>query len=283
MGLGDVGGLLPQAIVLSIFVLVGNPLIVMIILGLMGYRRRTGFMAGITVAQISEFSLVVVATALRAGHIQNSAVTLTTMVGVITMTLSTYLILYSHKIYRYLSKYLKVFERKDLVISDRLKDSSGGWNALLFGHNRSGSRIRPVLEKMGFKVLVIDFNPEEVELLQKQGGLVLYGDISDHELYAQLQLSGVRLIVSTAPDLHDNLRLLGGLEPVSNDRVVIVTAADEIDANRLYQAGADYVLIPKLAGGDYLAGVIEHHSKGWTIQRKTEALKKYLDQRRPAS
>jgi predicted Kef-type K+ transport protein len=63
------GAQLGRALVLSLFVLVGNPLIVMAIMGYMGYRRRTGFLAGLTVAQISEFSLILAALGLTLGHI----------------------------------------------------------------------------------------------------------------------------------------------------------------------------------------------------------------------
>jgi Kef-type K+ transport system membrane component KefB len=57
------------ALVLSLFVLIGNPLIVMIIMGVMGYRKRTGFLTGLTVAQISEFSLILGALGVSLGHI----------------------------------------------------------------------------------------------------------------------------------------------------------------------------------------------------------------------
>ena len=67
--LATLGAQVVPAIVLSLFVLIGNPLIVMIILGLMGYRKRTGFLAGLTVAQISEFSLILGALGLSLGHI----------------------------------------------------------------------------------------------------------------------------------------------------------------------------------------------------------------------
>ncbi len=52
-----VGSQMGASVIFSLFVLIGNPLIVLIIMGFMGYRRRTGFLAGLTVAQISEFSL----------------------------------------------------------------------------------------------------------------------------------------------------------------------------------------------------------------------------------
>ncbi|MGL6111992.1 MAG: cation:proton antiporter, partial [Rubrivivax sp.] len=79
--LSTLGAEVVPAIVLSLFVLIGNPLIVMAIMGTMGYRRRTGFMAGLPVAQISEFSIVFVAMGITLGHVGVQALSLTTLVG----------------------------------------------------------------------------------------------------------------------------------------------------------------------------------------------------------
>jgi Kef-type K+ transport system membrane component KefB len=97
------------AVLLSLFVLIGNPLIVMGIMGYMGYRKRTGFMAGLTVAQISEFSIVFMAMGITLGHVGPQALGLTTLVGVITITLSTYMILYSQPLYERLAPWLGRF------------------------------------------------------------------------------------------------------------------------------------------------------------------------------
>src|SRR6056297_2464221 len=82
-------------------------------MGVMGYRRRTGFLAGLTVAQISEFSLILAALGLSIGHITEETMGLITLVGVVTIFLSTYMILYSSQLYRVLSSPLKIFERSN--------------------------------------------------------------------------------------------------------------------------------------------------------------------------
>jgi Kef-type K+ transport system membrane component KefB len=110
----DFGMVTPQilnSVYLSLFVLIGNPLIVLVIMGYMGYRKRTGFLAGLTVAQISEFSLILGALGVSLGHINMEAMSLITLVGVVTICLSTYMIIYSGPFYRRLSKLLGVFER----------------------------------------------------------------------------------------------------------------------------------------------------------------------------
>jgi hypothetical protein len=101
------GGEVWPAVVLSLFVLIGNPLIVMAIMGYMGYRKRTGFLAGLTVAQISEFSIVFVAMGISLGHVGVEALGLTTLVGLVTITVSTYMILYSQPLYERLAPLLR--------------------------------------------------------------------------------------------------------------------------------------------------------------------------------
>jgi Kef-type K+ transport system membrane component KefB len=118
-------GQLVPALVLSAFVLIGNPLIVMTIMGFMGYRKRTGFLAGLTVAQISEFSLILAALGLSLGHLDRSIVGLITLVGLITISGSTYLILYSHPLYQRLAPLLSIFERKHPDREDAISDGQG--------------------------------------------------------------------------------------------------------------------------------------------------------------
>jgi Kef-type K+ transport system membrane component KefB len=99
LDLSLLGNHVTGAIVFSLFVLIGNPLIVLVIMGAMGYRKRTGFLAGLTVAQISEFSLIFVAMGVSIGHVTEDALGLVTMVGLVTIAASTYMITYSHQLY----------------------------------------------------------------------------------------------------------------------------------------------------------------------------------------
>jgi Kef-type K+ transport system membrane component KefB len=131
--LSSLGAEALPAIVLSLFVLIGNPLIVMAIMGYMGYRRRTGFMAGLTVAQLSEFSLVFVAMGITLGHVGVQALSLTTLVGLVTITVSTYMILYSHRLYAWCEPWLGWFERKDPFRERALESPPPPSDVIVFG------------------------------------------------------------------------------------------------------------------------------------------------------
>ena len=84
----------------------------MIIMGAMGYRKRTSFLAGLTVAQISEFSLILAGVGVKLGQIGNETLGLITLAGLITIGLSTYMIQHSHQLYNGLSRWLASFERR---------------------------------------------------------------------------------------------------------------------------------------------------------------------------
>ena len=98
-------GLVPsQIIILSLFILIGNPLVVIAIMLTLGFRNRTSFLASVTVAQISEFSLILMAVGISLGHVTQQMMALVSAVGIVTITLSSYLILYGDKIYRLIEK-----------------------------------------------------------------------------------------------------------------------------------------------------------------------------------
>ncbi|MDP3281650.1 MAG: cation:proton antiporter, partial [Nitrosomonas sp.] len=171
------GGEIWPAAVLSLFVLIGNPLIVMAIMGYMGYRRRTGFLCGLTVAQISEFSIIFVAMGISLGHVDNGALGLTTLVGLVTIALSTYMILYSHPLYERLAPWLVIFERKrpfrELAVATERHDLREV-DVIVFGLGRYGSRLALGLKKAELKVLGVEFDPEVVRSLRRQGLPVRY-------------------------------------------------------------------------------------------------------------
>lgn len=242
------------SLLLTLFVLVVNPIVVMLILGVQGYKKRVAFLASLATTSVSEFSLILAAAAVRAGGANESLLSVLTIVALITMTGESYLIGHAKEIYKKISKYLKFVEIRKISPAagegEVLKD-----HVVLFGHNRIGSVIRPVLQKLG-EVIVVDFNPEIVEKLSGSGVSVVYGDMSDHEIYEELGMKLAKLVVSTVPDINDSLQMLLEMKGWKKRPTVILTAIDEIDATRLYKAGADYVLVPHSVGGEYVANLL---------------------------
>lgn len=273
LDVGLVGGQLGPAMALSLFVLVGNPLIVMIIMGVMGYRARTGFLAGLTVAQISEFSLILGALGVTLGHIDESVMGLITLVGLVTIGLSTYLILYSHPLYEWLAPWLRIFERR-VPHREQADDGALGVavnpDILLFGLGRYGSRIGAGLRRGGQALLGVDFDPEVVAEWHAQGWSAHYGDAEDLEMLASLPLTQIRWIISSIPGNEVNRTLLHTLQAHGYRGRVALTAHTMKEAEHLKQSGADVVFLPFEDAADRAVEVITLPDLSYEDSKKLE-------------
>ncbi len=234
------------ALVLSLFVLVGNPTIVMIIMGYLGYRKRTGLLAGLTVAQISEFSLILAALGLSLEHIDDETVGLITLVGLITIGLSTYLILYSHVLYEKLSPMLGIFERK---IPHREEEgdtdiNAAGADVIVYGLGRYGGWLVNSLSSKGLEVHGVDFDPENVRRWRRQGFSVHYGDAEDPDYPSHLSLSTVKWVVSSIPSADVNLTLLHALRSSGYEGKLAVTVHQDREDEMLRNTEIDLILRP---------------------------------------
>ena len=253
------GGEIWPAVVLSLFVLIGNPLIVMAIMAYMGYRKRTGFMAGLTVAQISEFSIIFVAMGISLGHVGADALGLTTLVGVATIALSTYMILYSQPLYERLAPWLGVFERRiphrELAV-ERHKPSEALPRVVIFGLGRYGEHLLSRLKQNGVATMGVDFDPETVLRLRRRGYSVRFGDGEDAAFLETLPLATAEWIVTTLPTWDVNRTLLHALKETKVSGCITGVVGDEAHGQALRVAGAARVINPFLDAADHAAQMI---------------------------
>jgi hypothetical protein len=243
MELGLVEEQVVPAVVLSLFVLIGNPLIVLAIMGAMGYRRRVAFLAGLAVAQISEFSLVLVALGLSLGHIGRDAVGLVALVGLVTISLSTYMILYSQRIFAVMSPYLAVFERR-VPRDPELPADQDPPDIVVFGLGRYGLDLARGIEARGLRVLGVDFDPTALGAAEREGIRTLYGDAEDPHLPESIPLASARAVVSTLRRREAEMALAHALRHHGYRGRVALTAHSDDEVPGLERAGADLVLRP---------------------------------------
>ncbi|HSK93072.1 MAG TPA: cation:proton antiporter [Candidatus Angelobacter sp.] len=243
MTFGDAASQLAPAAVLSAFVLIGNPIIVMVIMGVMRYRKRVGFLAGLTVAQISEFSLIFAALGLGLGHITEETLGLITTVGIITIGVSTYMILNSHWLFERLEPLLDIFERDGAADPD-LDDGPPAPDVVVMGLGRYGGEIASALADAGREVLGVDFDPAALDQLRERGLRVAYGDVEDPDLPGVLPLERAAWVVSSVRALDANLALLQAFDHHGFAGRVAVSADRDHDAELLREHGAALVLMP---------------------------------------
>jgi len=279
----DIFSQILPTILLSLFILVGNPLIVMLIMGFLGYRKRTSFLASVTVAQISEFSLIVVAAGQRVGHLSNEILSVVALIGIVTITVSSYMILYSNFLYKKLSGFLGFFERKEVkeagIVKHELKN-----HIILIGCEQVGKDVLETLGKHDVdrkSIVIVDFNPEVTKNLEADNYQAVYGDVADYELLEELNIPNARMIISTIPDFEDNKALIHFAKEKSFEGAIVATAYWKHEAIGLYEIGASYVLVPELVGGKHLSRlVIDHLSSPKALKELGEKNFKELSEKK---
>ncbi|MDD3678886.1 MAG: cation:proton antiporter [Patescibacteria group bacterium] len=253
----DISQFIVPIIIFSLFILIGNPIIVMTLMGFLGYTKKTSFLAGLTVAQISEFSLIYIAMGISVGHISQEVLPLVTIVGLITIAGSTYLMTHSGKIYYRISKYLKIFEKRGKKVDDLKFHEGSEFDVILFGYNRMGRNIEKALKKLKTKYLIVDFNPEVIRGLSDQKVESRYGDVSDMELLDELNLCKAQMVVSTVKDFDTNALMIKKVRERNKNIIILTVSNQEDEALELYKRGASYVILPHHLGGYHASLIIK--------------------------
>lgn len=256
----NIAEMLTPTIILALFVLIGNPLIILIILATMGYKPRTAFLTGVTVAQISEFSLILMALGAKLGHVNQTEVGIVTMIGVVTFAVSSYMILYADKLYHLLQPLIQKFDFRKGKAEKGLHEISLRNHIILVGAHRLGSHIIDTLIKQKLDFVIIDHNPEVTEHYESLGLNAICGDISDAYIQELAHADKAKLIISTVPNFHDNLTLVENIKAKKLKTKLIFAAQDEEEALYLYDKNIDYVLLPHFIGGIHLAKILEDRS-----------------------
>jgi Kef-type K+ transport system membrane component KefB len=247
-----------SALLFSLFVLIGNPIIVMVIMGVMGYRKRVSFKAGLTVAQISEFSLILIALGASQGQIGNDVVGLVTAVGLITIAASTYLIIGSDAIYERIEPLLRVFERSIASADPLLDERVRRPEYLVVGLGRLGSTLMEELQERGIDALGIDFDPRSA-FSESHDNDVLYGDADDPALAEVLPLTEARWVICTVRALDPTLTLVRSLRAIGYRGGIAVATEDPDDCALLREAGADVAVQPlHVAVVPLLDAILDH-------------------------
>ena len=216
------GGLLLLALAAAAFVVLSRFLTLLPIFALLRLDTRTAGVVAINIAQISEFSLVIVTLGAGFWHVSPAVGSLVLYALLLTAVLSTYGILFNHALATGLARALAA------VGLSRWGAAGGGAAAdadergleerdlFLLGVSREGLAFLQHLERehpaMKERIVAIDFNPETLERLRADGVDAHYGDIGNAETLRHAGLGSAAVVVSGISDWFlkgtDNLRLL---------------------------------------------------------------------------
>jgi len=260
----------------ALFVMASRLVVVVPMLALLRVDLRSAGVVAINLAQVSEFSLVIVALGATYGHVGPDTSALVLFTLLITALISTYGILFNHEIASALTRSLRGFGVPSWVARAPARAPEAGVAAarrdpdvFLVGVSREGLAFVQHLERespaMKARLVAVDFNPETLERLQLDGVHCHYGDISNADTLRHAGVANAQIVVSSVSDWFlkgtDNHRLLRLVRSLAPQARVIVTADTLEQARALYAEGAAYVIIPPALAAQHLYELLRDPSK----------------------
>lgn len=256
------------------YVILIKPLVFFLSLVWLRFRVHTAFQTGILLSSVSEFSLIILMVAAKAGLVSGALLSPVIFAAIISFILSSLLVSHKRVVYGFVKIWGKRLERSGAIgpIYFPKENQEFKNHAILIGCHRSGQVILPTLQKIyGDNLIVVDFNPEVIETLRNSFVPCLYGDMADPEITELLNLKEAQLLVSTVRDLADNLTLLDALEKAQSKATIIITASDTGEAVTLYERGAHHVSLPLLLEGESIGHLISaRHGELAELARQKE-------------
>ncbi|MEK7413028.1 MAG: cation:proton antiporter [Planctomycetota bacterium] len=246
------------AIIIAVVFTIGSRFVtVWPLLRLGGAGNRTGFIASLNLAQVSEFSLVIAALGVQYGHIGAGAFNIVLYAMAITAVLSSYGIRWGDAIWRTLSRVAPDNERENAASAERHP-------VVILGIHRSAQAliddIATNTPDLLARILVIDFNLETLKSLRARGVAGHFGDLASMDTLHHAHVEHARVILSTIPDMMlkgvDNLGLVRTCRTLAPEATIIATAESAEQARILREAGANEALMPWQLYGNHLAGLV---------------------------
>lgn len=251
--LNNISSAFIPAIVFALIALIVKPLCVSVGLGLLRYTKQTGFKVAAHLSQTSEFSIIMLTLAAAEGLIRDDLVGIMTLTTFITIAVSTYFMKYDDELSRVSARFLSLFERQNAIAETH---KAPQYKLALFGYHRGGHEFVNTFRDMHKRYIVIDYDPEVIETLERQHITHVYGDATDYELLDELGIGKAELVVSILPGHTTNRELLKYYLQHNPDGIFICHATDYDGAADLYEHGASYVMLPHFIGSEKMSAFI---------------------------
>ncbi len=253
LNIDSISAMMPLILVSCFIVIVVKPLVVLAVMGGMGYTKRTSFKTAIALGQVSEFSLIFMILGSQKGLVSDALVSVITITALISIACSTYLIIYADSLFSLVENHLILFESRKVHTEHETRH---GYQMILFGYRKGGQEFLRVFKQLAKSFVVVDYDPEVIDVLEHNKVDYLYGDATDIELLQEAGIETTKLIVSTISQHDINLFLVQYMEKVNPHAVIICHADSAKDAEELYEFGASYVIMPHYIGSEKIGAFI---------------------------
>lgn len=272
------------ALMIAAFTVVSRLVTTFTPLYLMKQGLRASLLPALNLAQISEFSLVVIQTGVADHHIAAETANAASFAFVVLAVLSTFVMTRSDEITRWAIGPLKRIGLRDLDHgSGHAEEGHEGGHGearriVILGFFRAASALLAEIERQTpvllEQITVVDFNPNVYQTLLSRGLHVIYGDISNVDTLLHAGVGKSEMIILSVPDSllkgASNEKLVRHVRALNPTAMIVATADLLADVGALYDAGASYVTVTRLSDAHELFTVIEAAQAGLLADKRAE-------------
>lgn len=244
---------------LTFCVVVVKGIITFGLLRFLGYHRKTAFLVGLYLTQVSEFGFVLARSGVAVGALSDVHAAILIAVTFLTIMISAPLIARSHDVYyafaSLMKRFPKFFKETD---ESHMEDKDNGYpisdHVVICGYGRVGKYIGRALEMAGIPFLVVDYNQTALKALKESGILTVYGDPADKDVLDYAQVDLARAIVVAIPDRHTQEMVIGNALSLNRKIQIICRTHHEEDQRHLKSLGVQTVIQPEFEAALTIVG-----------------------------
>jgi len=204
-------------------------------------RARTAFLTSLSLANYSEFGLIVGAIGVNNGWMSNDWLITIAIALAITFVIASPGNAKAHELYAHYSKKLRYLQ-SEKRLSDELPIDISAVSILVFGMGRVGSGVyHDLVYHYPEQVKGIDFKAKTVKEHQKNNRDVIYADIMDKDFWEKINLTEISVVFLSLPDFHKNIFTIVQLKKKGFQGTISVIAMYSNEIAPLKEAGADTV------------------------------------------
>ncbi len=257
--------LLGQAALIVAFVFASRIVAVGPVVTLLGNSRYAGVVTALNLAQISEFSLVILALGTGYGHVSSEVEALVLTAMIATSLLAPYVIGANDRLGRLL---LRPFggQRPAPGATGQAELHAGvGRDIVLLGHFRIAQAVLDLVEdrapQLKGRIMLVDYDANRSRRVIERGFHWAYADLANPDGLTPLGIDRARIVVTTISDTFlkgiSTRRLLASLRRLAPHATIVMTGEEKTDAEDLMRAGADHVLLPGQLTGERILELLE--------------------------
>ncbi len=240
-----------EAIVAALVLMPAKFAIFFLLIDRQRFSLETTFLGSITMIQVSEFGIIVIAVAVAGGFLGAEVLGFITLLALITMSTSVYFIEYNHRLFDRVEPYLSRWDTDD---ENREGTMEYRDHAVIVGYDDVTRNAVGMLAAQYGDVVIVDRTVEHIETAEREGYDAIYGDAHNATIRKEAGLKRAAFLLSSSVEPNVNKALLG---EVGKETIVFVEAERVAHARELYDSGAHCVILSDHLAAEMLAAALE--------------------------